>query len=204
MDLSKINIPFLHDEDIRRKANHFREKNWGDKIPVDIELIVEKELKLDLIPLPGLYKITGTEAFLTGDLLEVVFDTDRPEVRIRFSIAHEIGHFVLHKEQIEKLRAKSYEEWKKIINNIPGPIWGRAEYQASEFAGRLLVPKNALIKSIKKRKLLIEQAKKIINEDSAALIEYLASNISKEFNVADKTMQIRFEREKINPFSHLS
>jgi Zn-dependent peptidase ImmA (M78 family) len=203
LDLPEINIPFLQEEEIRKQADHFREKNWGDKIPVDIELIVERELKLDLIPLPGLYKITGTEAFLTGDLNEIVFDADRPEVRIRFSIAHEVGHFELHKEQIEKLRASSYEEWKEIIANIPGAIWGRAEYQASEFAGRLLIPRQVLINSVRNRKELIKQAKKIINDDSAALLEYLAANISKEFNVADKTMLIRLEREKINLFDYL-
>lgn len=203
MSIVDVNIPFLQDEDIRRRADQFCEKNWGSNIPVDIELIVERELKLDLIPLPGLYKITGSEAFLTGNLKEIVFDTDRPEVRIRFSIAHEVGHYILHKEQIKMLRSESYEKWREIINNIPGPIWGRAEYQASEFAGRLLVPKQALIQSIKKRKSQIRQAKKILNEDSAALIEYLASNISKEFVVADKTMSIRFHKEDINPFDYL-
>ena len=203
MELSKLNIPYLPDEDIRRKADNFRNKNWGDKIPVDIELIVERELKLDLIPLPSLKRITGTEAFLSGDLSEIIFDNERPEVRIRFSIAHEVGHFVLHKDQINILRATSYENWKDIIKSIPGPIWGRAEYQASEFAGRLLVPKQALIQSIMKRKSLIKKAKEILNDDSASLIEYLASNISKEFSVADKMMSIRFHKEDINPFDYL-
>lgn len=202
MELSDLTIPYLSDEVIHQKADNFLIKNWGDKIPVDIELIVERELKLDLIPLPGLKRIAGTEAFLSGDLSEIIFDNERPEVRIRFSIAHEVGHFVLHKEQINILRAKSYENWKEIIKNIPGPIWGRAEYQASEFAGRLLVPKQALIKSIKKRKSLIKQAKAILNDDSDSLIEYLAPSISKEFCVADKTMSIRFHKEDINPFDY--
>jgi len=202
LELSDLTIPYLSDEVIHQKADNFLIKNWGDKIPVDIELIVERELKLDLIPLPGLKRIAGTEAFLSGDLSEIIFDNERPEVRIRFSIAHEVGHFVLHKEQINILRAKSYENWKEIIKNIPGPIWGRAEYQASEFAGRLLVPKQALIESIKKRKSLIKQAKAILNDDSDSLIEYLAPSISKEFCVADKTMSIRFHKEDINPFDY--
>jgi Zn-dependent peptidase ImmA (M78 family) len=200
---SELNIPFLQDEEIKKQADYFRGKVWGDKIPVDIELIVEKELKLNLIPLPGLKRITGTEAFLSGDLSEIIFDDNRPDVRIRFSIAHEVGHFVLHKDQINILRATSYENWKEIIKNIPGPIWGRAEYQASEFAGRLLVPKQALINSIKERNLQIKKAKELLNNDSASLIEYLATNISKEFGVADKTMSIRFHKEDINPFDYL-
>jgi len=203
LELSELNIPYLPDENIRQKADNFLNKNWGDNIPVDIELIVEKKLKLDIIPLPGLYRITGTEAFLSGDLNEIIFDVDRPDVRIRFSIAHEVGHYVLHEEQIKSLRTKSYENWKGVIKSIPGPVWGRAEYQASEFAGRLLVPLSALIQSIKKRRSLIEQARKIINDDSASLIEYLATNISKEFKVADKTMLIRFNKENINPFDYL-
>lgn len=72
-----------------------------------------------------------------------------------------------------------------------------------EFAGRLLVPIEALKKAIKSRKSLIKQAQKIINNDVPAIIEYLAANIAKEFNVADKTLAIRLEKEKINPFDYL-
>jgi len=140
VDFSRIQIPFLDNDEIRRKADEFRKEYWGDRIPVDIELIVERNLRLTIIPVANLFSEAHTEAYLSGDLREIAYDPARPEPRIRFSIAHEVGHYVLHGEIIKQLRTSSYDEWKRIQLDLPDGLWGRAEYQAREFAGRLLVP----------------------------------------------------------------
>lgn len=160
VDFSKLTVPFLKDEEIRQRADSFREQYWGTKLPIDIELIAERNLNLLIIPIPDLRYHAHTEAFLSGDLKEIVYNPQTPEVRTRFSIAHEIGHFVLHKEIITKLRPTSYEDWKEIQQTIPDGFWGRVEYQAREFAERLLVPRTLLIDELKLLQPLIEQAKK--------------------------------------------
>jgi Zn-dependent peptidase ImmA (M78 family) len=149
IDFSDIQIPFLKNEEIWKRADEFRQKYWGDRIPVDIELIAERNLDLLMIPVPNLRSQADTEAYLSGDLKEIVYDPDTPEVRIRFSVAHEIGHFVLHSDVIKILRTSSPEEWKETQRTLPEAIWGRAEYPAREFAGRVLVPREQLVKSLK-------------------------------------------------------
>jgi Zn-dependent peptidase ImmA (M78 family) len=200
IDYSEIQIPFLRDEEIRRRADEFREKHWGEKIPVDIELIAERNLKLLVIPIPDLRYIAHTEAYLSGDLKEIAYDPIAPDIRIRFSIAHEIGHLVLHADVIRKLRSRSTEEWKELQRTLPEALWGRAEYQAREFAGRVLVPPKLLIKALKDLQPLIEKAKKIAPDLEVPVIKELVSpKLAKKFFVSDEVIVRRMDAEGVSP-----
>jgi hypothetical protein len=200
VDFSNVSIVFLNDEEIRRRADEFREQHWGKKLPIDVELIAERNLKLTIIPVPDLRYHAHTEAFLSGDLREIVYDPKRPDVRIRFSIAHEIGHFILHKDAIAKLRPGSYEEWKEVQQGIPDAIWGRAEYQAREFAGRLLVPRTLLIEELKALKPLIDKARTIAPDLELPVIKELVSpKLAKRFFVSDEVIARRIDAENISP-----
>lgn len=170
IDFSEIRIPYLANEEIRRRADEFRARYWGDKIPVDVELIAERAFNLLIIPVPDLKRQTDTEAFLSGDLRELVYDQNSPEVRVRFSIAHEIGHIVLHRHIISRFRPASIDEWKELQRTMPDAIWGRAEYQAREFAGRLLVPVNNLIEALKILQPQIAKARQISKCRSSAIL----------------------------------
>ena len=185
-DFSKLHVPYLSHAEIRRRADEFRQQYWGDTIPVDVELIVERNLFLLIIPVPNLRSQADTEAYLSGDLKEIVYDPARPDVRIRFSIAHEIGHYVLHRNLIAKLRTSSYEAWKEMQQELPEALWSRAEFQAREFAGRLLVPPSLLIQELKVLNPLIEQARKIVPDlEESVIKELLSPKLAKRFRVSD-------------------
>ncbi len=202
-DFADIRIPFLRDDEIRLRADQFRVQHWGDKIPVDVELVAERNLRLLIIPIPDLYSKAHTEAFLSGDLKEIAYDPARPDFRIRFSIAHEISHIVLHVEAIKKMRAESFEEWKEIQANIPDALWGRAEYQAREFAGRLLVPPKQLIQALKELEPLIQQAKKIAPDLEIPVIKELVSRkLAKKVFVSDEVIVRRMDAEAISPIQN--
>jgi Zn-dependent peptidase ImmA (M78 family) len=199
IDTSEIQIPYLRDEEIRNCADKFREKYWGEDIPVDIELIAERNLKLFIIPISNLRYSAHTEAYLSGDLKEIAYDPIINDVRTRFSIAHEIGHLILHADVIRKLRPNSIDEWKKIQKILPEALWGRAEYQAREFAGRLLVPPNKLIEALIDLKPLIEQAKKIAPDLELPVIKELVSpKLAKKFFVSDEVIVRRMDAEGIS------
>jgi Zn-dependent peptidase ImmA (M78 family) len=199
-DFSKINIPYISDEVIRQRADEFRERCWGKKLPIDIELIVERNLNILIIPIPDLRYLAHTEAFLSGNLKEIVYDPQCQDVRIRFSIAHEIGHFILHREIIAQLRPNSYEEWKEIQQAIPDAFWGRAEYQAREFAGRLLVPRELLIAELKELRPVIEKARAEIPDLEIQVIkEHVAPKLARRFYVSDEVILRRMDAENISP-----
>ena len=199
-DFSKITAPFLSDQDLRVRADEFRAKYWGEKLPVDVELIAERSLNLYLIPINDLRYLAQTEAFLSGDLKEMVYDPQISETRIRFSIAHEIGHYVLHRDIIKTLRPSSYEEWRLIQGEIPEALWARVEYQAREFAGRLLVPQQLLIQELRKVRPLIEKAKHQIPDlEDQAIKEYITPTLGRRFHVSAEVIDRRMIAEGISP-----
>jgi len=195
-------VPWKSEADIWSEAEKIRNACWDSSIPVDVDVIVEKELGLNIIPIPNLTQLISSDAYLTGDLKEIDYDDSANGFRLRFSIAHEIGHFVLHPDQIRQLRFASFIEWKNTINVLPAGVWGRAEYQAREFAGRLLVPLPQLMEAIRELKPVIEDAKektKDIEFDwTQSLISGIAREINKRFEVSASVIATRIKSEKIN------
>ena len=100
MTVESAEIPYLPYRVIGEKATSFlAEIGRLDSLPVDVESIIECDLGLDIIPIPGLQRVIGAEAFLSSDLRGISVDQSVLENRInryRFSLAHELGHLKLH------------------------------------------------------------------------------------------------------------
>lgn len=200
IDPLRVQIPFLKDEEIRLRADGFREQHWGDRIPVDIELVAERNLHLMMIPIPGLRSQIQTDAFLSNDLKEIIYDPKCPDVRVRFSVAHEIAHLVLHAGVIAAFRPRSLDEWKEMQHQLPETMWGRAEYQAREFAGRLLVPVRQLVETLREFQPLIIKAQQIVPDLELPVIKDLLSpKLAKRFFVSDEVIIRRMDAEGISP-----
>ena len=187
MNYSDIKIPFINGEKIKRKADLFREKFWDDSVPVDIEKIIDIKLEIDIIPLPNL-----GDAFISSDWKSIYVDQNKYlngiQNRLRFSLAHEIGHFILHKDIYNSFKITSLEKFYQFIDKIPGEQYGFLETQANIFANFLLVPRNKLI--IEKKKKLKDLEKAVSNIDKELLHSYLAEPISKTFGVSSKVVEI--------------
>ena len=187
MNYSDIKIPFINREKIKRKADLFREKFWDDSVPVDIEKIIDLKLEIDIIPLPNL-----GDAFISSDWKSIYVDQNKYlngiQNCLRFSLAHEIGHFILHKDIYNSFKITSLEKFYQFIDKIPGEQYGFLETQANIFANFLLVPRNKLI--IEKKKKLKDLEDVIKNIDQELLHSYLAEPISKTFGVSSKVVEI--------------
>lgn len=141
--------------------------------PIDVELIAERA-GFDLIDIAGLKYISSTDAFLSHSERQIYFDPDVSTTRIRFSIAHELGHFDLHYDILKEVRFCDYSEWKTTIISIPGWFWGAVEQQANVYAGKLLVPREMIIASIPLYKYELQLALEHIPNNLRAIREYLA------------------------------
>jgi len=111
--------------------------------------LAEFDLGLELVPKMNLRRAGDIDALLLGDLKTIVVDRDafmdrRAENRLRFSVAHEIGHLILHCEFCRNLRHANVAAWRQFIKDIPEREYGWVEWPAYEFAGRLLVPPEPL------------------------------------------------------------
>lgn len=63
--------------------------------------------------------------------------------RLRFSIAHELGHLFLHRELFESANIQTPDHLLDWLNEHDGRKY-EFEREANEFAGRLLVPVETL------------------------------------------------------------
>ncbi|MFH1259067.1 MAG: ImmA/IrrE family metallo-endopeptidase [Elusimicrobiota bacterium] len=98
---SNFKVPFIkYDPEIKTYVSKFlHEHNPSLKIPVPIEEIAEFDLGIDIIPIPGLMDVLNIDGFISSNLKELEVDeyiySNRP-TRYRFTLAHEIGHIVMH------------------------------------------------------------------------------------------------------------
>jgi hypothetical protein len=61
------------------------------------------------------------------------------QYRLRFTVAHEIGQWVLHRDYAASVKFTSFDHFARHFKgDDPGRYW--LEQEANEFAGRLLVP----------------------------------------------------------------
>ncbi len=133
-------------------VEQFRLEHLGSQctaLPVDVFTIVELKLRLDVIPFDDLAAKYQIDAALTQDFRGMYVDAESYIVwekgpvwkqnRLRFTVAHELGHFVLHREQASKLKFSSFDQFAAQFKGSGGPRY-TIEQEANEFAGRLLVP----------------------------------------------------------------
>lgn len=195
MDYSKITIPFIPDNVIATKANAFREKyRPRQSSPFDVLGTAEFDLKIQIIPVPGLESPCNTNAYITADWNYIYIDKkqyedERWDKRTNFSVAHEIGHLVLHKSLYESLKIKELEDFYRFHEQFSNAAYSRIETQANMFAAKLLVPAEELRAEVQK---MIKAAK--AGKIASTEIKGLLCN---KFQVSDDVIFWRLVTEKI-------
>jgi len=148
-----IRAPFRNHDQIREIAADFLRKFHPKHLyPIPIEEIVELSLQIDIIPVPNMHKVFGIDGFLSSDRKSISVDeriyNSRPG-RYRFTLAHEVGHLILHKDIFEMHRFKTIKEWESFVTKFPLGEYNWFEWQAYEFAGLVLVPDDHLERRLK-------------------------------------------------------
>lgn len=193
----------LRKEEIWEEAENFRKLyvKPTDLIPVPIEEILEIDLGISVLPKHGLKSIADIDGFISNDLKTIYVDAEmyadkRFNRRIRFTYAHEIGHLVIHRAEIQKCKFKSENDWIQFRESLQEVSLSRFEWQAYEFAGRLLVPVNILIDKLELLKPKIRQYLEKF-EDKDMLIDSISSLLCKDFEVSDEVIQRRIKNENL-------
>ncbi len=202
-------IRYREVEEIQQVADGFRAlpSLQGHHLPpLDVIYIAEVILKLDIIPIEDLFVTQKIDAALLPDLSGFYIDEDAylswekgnrwVENRLRFSFAHELGHYLLHQEAIVAGRFARVEEFKAWAGERSH--CSSAEFQADEFAGRLLVPRPALLAEYDGYRQQAEAA------DAAwraveGMRQHIARKIAPRFGVNHQVIEVRFDREGIWP-----
>lgn len=119
----------------------------GVEPPINIDLLVERHESVDAIIAADLEQYYGVDAVLVckadTQTFDIFFDENAVRGRISFSIAHEFGHAVLHRElcldchTIEDVLAMR----SRLVNHYTA-----IEADAQYFASAILMPRRCLQK----------------------------------------------------------
>lgn len=194
---------FYKNTEIWQIADEVREKFGGNRFPIDPEYIWEISLKKEIRPSRDLGG-RGTEAMLHGDFDVIAVDADKYEnssfnYRIRFSIAHEIGHYFLHCQSAKYPKFQDVAEWLKYYEELEDSDYGWAEYHANEFADRLLVPPDLLKTELQAAwdSMPSNFDKNIIRVPAGD--EYFAKQVNRKFDVSADVIARRLKHEDLWP-----
>jgi len=203
----KFKCKWIYRKDLHRFADEIRSKYWPKNLlPIDMEKIIELRLGLDIEPMIGLFSMIDTEAWLKINLTGIVVDNDRYMNdkfinRLRFSLAHELGHYLLHKDIYSNLPFNSLEKWKDFMTNVSEAEYKDFEWQADEFAGRFLVPYDLLAAKVHEATEIIKQQNLVeyLREEPDAVLSRVAPFLKKAFVVSEQVIKIRVQNEGLWP-----
>ncbi len=149
-------------------------KDFGiKKLPIPIRKLARKlGLRINVHDLGE--GISGVLVINNG-IGTIGINESESEVRRRFTIAHELGHFLLHRKNHDLFIDKQTVLFRNEESSKGDKIIERA---ANVFAANILIPRNLLVKEIKDRKLII------LDEDNV-------KKLAKTFNVSQIAMTYR-------------
>ncbi len=167
----------MNNNEIETKAAELLKKHNLFKAPVKV-LELAGKLKIDVTYEDLDDEISGVLVFADNGNVGMGLNDFHHSNRQRFTIAHELGHFVLHRTQKNLFIDASptyYRDQKSTKGNDD------VEIQANAFAAALLMPKELIHQTLKDNKL-------------DYLDEYDISKLANIFQVSEQALTIRLVR----------
>ena len=194
-----LNVLHVTYNQLRAAAEAFLKRYHASrKIPIPIEQIVEFQMGLDIVPLPGLLEAYDVDGFTSSDLSEISVDQfvyeHRPS-RYRFTLAHEVGHVVLHAELFKAHRFRGIEAWRRFLMGVPELDYNRLEWQAYSFGGLVLVPGDVLQQELK---LAAKQVKaQGLSKETDFAKALMTDIVATRFGVSSEVIERRLNFDQI-------
>lgn len=176
-------------------------------LPVDVLTVIEIHLRLDVIPFDNLFRKYSVDAAIVPDFSGIYVDKRSYQGlegtppwlfnRLRFSLAHELGHIIMHKELAPNGGFKSLEDfwaWMRTYNEQRYGI----EQQANEFAGRLLVPLDRLSSDFDTFSEKIKVPFPNFWTNSSLRNGFIES-LAQTYGLSEGVIAVRLERDEIWP-----
>lgn len=197
---------YLSYDAVKKEAEKFNAQfNPNNKIPVEIGEIVEFDLDIKIAPIPDLESNFDIVALMSVDLSTIYVDNytfENQEYRYRFSLAHEMGHYWLHRKFYQTLKINSVEEWISLYRNLKDEEYHWFEWQAYSFAGILLVPDFKLTplfnQTLEKMQAAFAKARKI-HATRTPYLDFVADSfgriLAREFNVSPGVVKRRILKD---------
>jgi len=191
-----MNVPFVSDDQIFHIAENFlKNYNPSNILPVPIESIAEQQLNLMILPIQDLEVQCEVAGSISKDFNAILIDEKtyiNQEKRARFTIAHEVGHCVLHKEIFSKANGSySKREFVVFQNSLDGTNHKRLEIQAFRFAEEVLCPRQMFSDVVQETIEELGGTGSMIITD----VEKILNRVSQEFLISSKAALNKLRRD---------
>ena len=201
--LCKINVDYLSNETIESNvASLLTKMQYQSDIPRSTNLLIDiitKELDLKLIidqPLP--HNELGVCNFKEKTInISPTLQYDSP--RWRFTLAHEIGHYILHESMCSQNMVNSiYDDEASLDTMISDNTPLRLEIQANKFAVYLLIPEKLFIAhyALKHKQLNIPRFPYLYLDNQPCNIKdclRIFSHLGSLFNISNEMIKIKLK-----------
>lgn len=131
-------------DDLRRFVSGFLEKHHArGHLPIPIEEIADFVLGLNIAPIPGLLEHFQVDGYLARGRDTIFVDqfiSEQRENRYRFTLAYEIGRYLLQEEVVGLCEVVGLESYLKWHDELPDEVREMAKWECYDFAGLVLVP----------------------------------------------------------------
>ena len=151
--------------------------------------------------MPGLRDLLDIDGFISSDLTCISVDQfvlERFLNRYRFTLAHELAHFYLHRDIYTELKFGNLAEWERFQREVDEDDYRWLEYQAYAFGGLVLVPTQHLKVQFQSAAESAERIGFSRQREPEAFLEYVIDVLKDVFQVSGATIAKRLRHENMD------
>lgn len=176
-------MPRITKVQIEEKATEVLQRTGTYRVPVPVEVVALRHgLEVEAAALGD--GVSGV-LIVQGDRGSIGYNETHAAARQRFSIAHELGHFVLHRNEPETANLFIDKKFAIFLRDEQSAEGAELrEIQANHFAAALLMPADALRKEIASGEF------DLVDDDSLA-------ELAERFEVSARALSIRLATLKL-------
>jgi Zn-dependent peptidase ImmA (M78 family) len=176
-----------------KKATELASQILGDPqdivLPVDVKKIVKKN-KIILIEIPHENTDLSGTIVKNGNKTLIVINALDSEIRQRFTLAHELGHFFLHKNKDVYVDRAINLNVSFIKYRRKTKVYDPEEAEANAFAAELLMPKKLISKDFMRLYSVFEES---LGKVQKLQIDFIIKALAEKYKVSLEAMRIRIE-----------
>jgi IrrE N-terminal-like domain len=148
-----------------------------------------------MLPLLNLERDFGVDGYLTLDPTTIIIDQQQmisQETRYRFTLGHEIGHLLLHRDFYEEANIKDLPSYLAAYEALDERLLDQLEFQARNLAGRVLLPRDQFTEAARVALDWVRgQLPHGTKVSTKGICSVIAGRIAPQFNVHDKVAETR-------------
>jgi len=197
-----LKAPYITIRDAERFAEAFlSEQHPGRSLPIPIDLLAERAFQLDIVPCHGIDAEVEGHGFLTSDLSTIYVDWEvyhhKIPHRYRSTVAHELGHRVMHAALYERLRFGSLDEYLEFARQADEEALGWFEKHADWFMGFVLVPGRELHRLLGEKLQACTAAGLPSAPPNPAVADRIVRSLAQDFCVSPGMIKTRLRQDKL-------